>query len=146
MLMALQGWEGKQSKGVLVPGLFPFFVPLPFPYTSSAEDSNLIQSTETTNRKDKKGFCSFLWQYWRYIMLFHESPRTKMSYSMLSEIAMVFYFSYYLRNELLYSFSIHDFIIFGLITSTMIGKLKATFPSFMPVDNQSEMSLKPYYY
>lgn len=63
-----------------------------------------------------------------FVKLFHESPRTKISYSMITEMAFVLYYSYYLRNAMLYRWTVHDVIIPLLVTLTMLGRLKATFP------------------
>ena len=102
------------------------------------DDEKIPEKSPTKPPENKNDLCSWLSQYWNHVMLFHSSPRTKMCYSMMSEIGIAFYFSFYLRNELRYYLTVHDFVLLGLVFATIIGKFKATLPS-LAKDSQSAL-------
>ena len=43
---------------------------------------------------------------------------------MLSELCLMLYFSFYLRNQLLYHHTRHDFVIFALVMLTAFGNIR----------------------
>jgi len=76
------------------------------------ENEELLFKTDNTHEKDTKvnteiikvdnKFQYYLMPYFNHVRLFHQSPRTKIMYSMITEMLILLYMTYYLRNELKY--------------------------------------------
>ena len=63
--------------------------------------------------------------YWKHWLLFHSSPMAKLGYSFLTELLFMFYFSFYIRNCLLYQWNKYDWVTIVIIIIMMFGRIKA---------------------
>ena len=55
-----------------------------------------------TNEKEVNNCGRIFKPYFTELNLFHQAPMTKISYTIISELAIVFYYSYYLRTCMTY--------------------------------------------
>jgi len=68
--------------------------------------------------------------FWKQWLIFHSSQTVKLGYSFLSELIFMLYFSFYIRNWLLYSWTGYDWMTIGIIILMMFGRFKATWPEY----------------
>ena len=92
-----------------------------FPTNKVPGDRERIEH-DRTNLKYK---ISAFWQHW---LIFHASHPVKLGYSFLSELFFMLYFSFYIRNCLLYKWNHHDGNTIAIVCLMMVGRLKENWP------------------
>ena len=91
---------------------------------------------DTTNQKTQKAqpdrdaefYQSRQKGFWKHWLIFHSSQTVKLGYSFLSEFLFMLYFSFYIRNKLLYKWTSHDSATIGAILVMIFGRIKAYQP------------------
>ena len=89
----------------------------PHPKERLIENAQKDGDCKESNKSFIMGFC----KQW---LIYHSSQMVKLGYSFLSELLFMFYFSFYLRNCLLYRWNGYDWATIVIIIVMMFRKCR----------------------